>query len=101
MNRSWACALLIACADLLIGSAHAPHFTGGSLLLILFVDALLAFVLLGLPSIVAAYRCQARVLAGERCPDCAGGARERAIAAAERANDDQVFATVTAVRGEQ
>lgn len=93
-NRTWACLALIGCADVFTATFWPGPLNGLTVVAILAVDALLAFVLLGLPNIVAAYRCQARVLAGERCADCAGGARERAIAAAERANDDQVFATM-------
>lgn len=99
MSRRWACALLIFCADLLIGAAHWPHFTGGSLLLILVVDALLAFVLLGLPALREAWRHQAQMIA---LPEdtAAVAARRQFIADIQRANDDSVFRTVASMRGE-
>lgn len=103
MSRRWACALLILCADVLIAAGHAAHFTGGSLLLILAVDALLAFGLLGAPSLRAAYRHQADIIArtAPRGEDLLViQRREQFVRDMQKIRDNNVFLTVASVRGE-
>lgn len=60
MTRRWATALLCAYADVLTSVFWPGPVNGLTVLFILLIDAVLAFVLLGLPSLIAAHRLVGR-----------------------------------------
>lgn len=63
MSRPWATALLCAYADVLAYMFWSGPVDGLAVLFILFVDAVIAFVVLGLPSLRAAHRLTGRASA--------------------------------------
>ncbi len=65
-SRDWGVVVLTGCADVFVATFWPGPVNGLTLLTILLIDAVLLIGLIAVPKIVAAYRCQARVLAGDR-----------------------------------
>ena len=63
MNRKWATALLCTYADILTAVFWPGPVNGLTVLFIIAVDAIIAFVVLGLPSLRAAHRFTGRASA--------------------------------------